>query len=439
MYIMPSFNFQIQSMESLRGDKIYLHISNSTVLQSYESLNKKLDKMDSNSLADSAKINHLHGSHVWTIENFDLFLNSANMNWRMFSEAFHARKALKPSPSDGSHRRQLVSFKLVAGPLKENNTDYIGLYLRWTNPSEAPENKQRLNVKYRLHIVDKDGMEIVTVFTSPTCKMTKKKIRKEHRAALSKEWIKSASSKILSDGCLRIRCEYVIKGKQIQESSDARLEMNNALQTNCGTVGTCLMGLKDRGELCDVTLICQGVELSCHKLVLAARSEVFQTMFANTWSKEAKTGIVDIKDSDPGSIKQMINFMYLDKCNDLSRHVHGLMSLANKYNIPRLMLTCEMWMLTHICTGNAVDILLTVDLHNSFQVKKVALDFVALNISGCIKDLDDWKQIEVRSPDIVRSLLAIELPNGSLKVAEHLANMAEAAGQSATNLKVNLL
>ncbi len=50
--------------------------------------------------------------------------------------------------------------------------------------------------------------------------------------------------------------------------------------------------MKESGEMCDITIECDGRSLSCHKFVLAARSDVFKTMFSHSETKEATTNKV---------------------------------------------------------------------------------------------------------------------------------------------------
>ena len=53
-------------------------------------------------------------------------------------------------------------------------------------------------------------------------------------------------------------------------------------------------------KMCDITIICQSEKFQCHKLIICARSDVFQTMFdEDSNSKEAKNGVLEIVDFDP--------------------------------------------------------------------------------------------------------------------------------------------
>ena len=60
-------------------------------------------------------------------------------------------------------------------------------------------------------------------------------------------------------------------------------------------------------KLSDFTIICGDEKLSCHKIILAIRSDVFNGMFSNN-NEEMKANQVTIKDSTPPIVKVMLDF-----------------------------------------------------------------------------------------------------------------------------------
>ena len=56
----------------------------------------------------------------------------------------------------------------------------------------------------------------------------------------------------------------------------------------------------------DMILDCHGATFPCHRLILAARSEVFKTMLLNRSFEEAGRGIGRIYDIETGALTRMV-------------------------------------------------------------------------------------------------------------------------------------
>merc|ERR1712179_773372 len=72
------------------------------------------------------------------------------------------------------------------------------------------------------------------------------------------------------------------------------------------------------GSCSDILLVCGEENFPCHKSILAARSDVFETMFKHTEFKENKEGIIEINDMEVKIMKLMLKFIYT---NDLETEI----------------------------------------------------------------------------------------------------------------------
>ncbi len=127
--------------------------------------------------------------------------------------------------------------------------------------------------------------------------------------------------------------------------------------------------------------------------------------------------------------------MYNDHCQNLGKHVFGLLPLADKYDIPGLRGKCEQWMAENICASNAVEILLLADLHSCFELANLALNFVALNLVS-VKESDDWKVIkDGQRPDIIEKLLKTKLPPNCKKIREDLEELKKLIKKPSAKLR----
>ena len=64
--------------------------------------------------------------------------------------------------------------------------------------------------------------------------------------------------------------------------------------------------LNPESDSSDVTLVCGDVRFPAHKAILAARSDVFATMFKHRDTKEAATNEVKIDDADPDTMNRFL-------------------------------------------------------------------------------------------------------------------------------------
>lgn len=80
----------------------------------------------------------------------------------------------------------------------------------------------------------------------------------------------------------------------------------------------------------DVTLISEGRSIRAHKMVLAASSPYFQTIFTET---PCKHPVVIIKDVRYEELKALVDFMYRGEINVAQEHIRPLLKLAEMFQI----------------------------------------------------------------------------------------------------------
>lgn len=113
----------------------------------------------------------------------------------------------------------------------------------------------------------------------------------------------------------------------------------------------------------DVTLLCGGASIPCHKFVLSARSDVFAAMFSQPF-RETNENTVNLTDADPDSIKSFVRFLYTDNTDHIKtfEEASSLLILSEKYNVKRLKLSCENILLGLVTLDNIVEIAYLVNL-----------------------------------------------------------------------------
>lgn len=103
-----------------------------------------------------------------------------------------------------------------------------------------------------------------------------------------------------------------------------------------------------------------GKILRCHKIILAARSPVFEAMFADDM-EEARTGIVKIEDFNSKTMRQLLRFAYCLEVADLEEIAHDLMYAADKYGMEGLKEKCLESLILNLATENVLRSLIIAD------------------------------------------------------------------------------
>ena len=91
-----------------------------------------------------------------------------------------------------------------------------------------------------------------------------------------------------------------------------------------------MQNLLDRGTKSDVIFVLDGFKLPAHKIILAARSPVFEAMFSHEECKESQEGLVYITDVPVAAFKELIRYVYTGKIPDKEQLTLDLMAAADK-------------------------------------------------------------------------------------------------------------
>lgn len=83
-------------------------------------------------------------------------------------------------------------------------------------------------------------------------------------------------------------------------------------------------------NLCDVTLACEGASVKAHKMVLAACSPFFQSLFM---SNPCKHPIVILKDVRFIDLKALIDFMYRGEVNVSEEQLSAFLKTAETLKV----------------------------------------------------------------------------------------------------------
>ena len=98
------------------------------------------------------------------------------------------------------------------------------------------------------------------------------------------------------------------------------------------------------------------------------------------------------------------NFAFQINKDNILQSASGLLTAADKYNIPRLKTICEEAMCENIEVSNAAEVLMLGYLHVAKNLQSVAVEFVTTNLSR-VSETPGWKVILESHPKIMKEVL----------------------------------
>ncbi|MBA0687076.1 hypothetical protein Goari_014639 [Gossypium aridum] len=194
------------------------------------------------------------------------------------------------------------------------------------------------------------------------------------------------TSDFLKDDCLKINCTV---GVVVSETDCPRL---HSIQVPESDIGSHFGVLLENEEGSDITFNVFGEKFHAHKLVLAARSPVFEAEFSDRMEDDNEIVVTDM---EPKVFKALLHFIYRDSLIDDEEFVGTssssmpsvsdalaakLLAAADKYDLPRLRLMCESVLCKDISVNSVANILALADRHYAMDLKSVCLKFAAENL-----------------------------------------------------------
>ncbi|XP_078574284.1 kelch-like protein 24a [Branchiostoma floridae x Branchiostoma japonicum] len=97
---------------------------------------------------------------------------------------------------------------------------------------------------------------------------------------------------------------------------------------------------RSEGHLVDVTLCAEGKEIPCHRLVLSAFAEYFQSMFSGAHS-ESKKDKIEIGGVSAEALQLLVDIAYTSKFTVTTDNVQSLYEAANMLQVEHVEASCE--------------------------------------------------------------------------------------------------
>jgi len=153
----------------------------------------------------------------------------------------------------------------------------------------------------------------------------------------------------------------------------------------------------------DITFKVEDKVIYAHKTVLASRCAVLSTMFAGNFVESKKSSEIPIPDTTHECFLALLEFLYTDHAPIEKSDAVGIMTLANRFGMSRLVTLCELYISKAVETATKDDIVKAdIDIigllhvsqaHNANQLAQFCLHFIYSNYQ-LMKKREEWKTLE---------------------------------------------
>uniref|UniRef100_A0A7N8XEB8 Inhibitor of Bruton agammaglobulinemia tyrosine kinase n=1 Tax=Mastacembelus armatus TaxID=205130 RepID=A0A7N8XEB8_9TELE len=142
--------------------------------------------------------------------------------------------------------------------------------------------------------------------------------------------------------------------------------------------------------LCDVTLKSEdGKEFPCHKSVLCARLEYFNSMLGNPWIEATCCTALEMPTSSE-ILQVILEYIYTDESPTIKESLNvefvcNVLVVADQLLITRLKEICEVVITENLTLKNAAELLEFATMYNAEQLKLSCLQFIVLNMAALLE------------------------------------------------------
>jgi hypothetical protein len=187
----------------------------------------------------------------------------------------------------------------------------------------------------------------------------------------------------------------------------------NCRQSGCNCTQTLLtrslnrdlISLKSNSYFSDFIIQVGEFIYPVHRSILAARSNVFLTMFQQKDSIEMTSSSLILNDYNPSSIDLFLQYIYSDSCIFTDdKKAEDILELADKYNIESLKILAEDYFILN--KDNCLRLLILADRHTATRLKDSTLKFINNNLTQIFSETGtaDWITFRQTYPNLVADL-----------------------------------
>jgi speckle-type POZ protein len=175
-----------------------------------------------------------------------------------------------------------------------------------------------------------------------------------------------------------------------------------------------LLTLKSKSFFSDFIIEVGECIYPVHRSILAARSNVFLTMFQQKDTIEMTSSRLILNDYNPSSIDLFLQYLYSDTCvlTD-EKKAEEILELADKYHVESLKFLAEDYFI--LTKDNCLRLLILADRHTATRLKDSTLKYINNNLAQIFSETGtaDWTTFRQTYPNLIADLYekALNLPS----------------------------
>ncbi len=143
--------------------------------------------------------------------------------------------------------------------------------------------------------------------------------------------------------------------------------------------------MREESKLCDVILEVEGCEIHAHRLVLAASSTYFYSMFVRDML-ESRQERITLQGVDPEAMKLLVEFAYSTKLEINTGNVQSLMTAASLFNFPAVFEATSKYLSKQLHPSNCLGIRSFARTHGSTELVDTATTYFREHFMDTVKN-----------------------------------------------------
>lgn len=162
--------------------------------------------------------------------------------------------------------------------------------------------------------------------------------------------------------------------------------------------------LRHKEKLCDATLCVNNKELKAHRVVLAACSQYFESMFIGEFAEPAGEPVM-IEEVSEDALEAMVEFAYTSSVKLTDRNVHSIFEAADFLQFTGVKGACFRFFKLQINKSNAIKMWLLAVSHNCTELIEASVRYMESNFVDIVKGREF---ISLDQPDVIMSIISRE-------------------------------